>query len=83
MDKQKRYVLSLLGMIILVTISLSALQEKRLEVYFGLFTISYFSVSAIYHPRRRGHDLVGLLLILTFLGIVFFNVMEIFSKLKF
>ncbi len=57
--------------------ALSALGEIRLDVYVSLFTVCYFASTALYQPRKRGYDLVGATLFLTFAYIVALKIMAI------
>lgn len=77
MDKQKKYIITLLVLIFGTVVSLSALGELRLDVYFSLFTVAYFASTALYQPRKRGFDFLGLALFLGFCVIVGFKVYEI------
>jgi hypothetical protein len=61
----------------ITVVSLSALYESRLDVYVSLFTVAYFAASALFRPRRRWFDVVGLTLFLVFCYIVAVKVMEI------
>ncbi len=56
---------------------LSALGEDRLEVYYSLFTVIHFAVSALYRPRRRWVDVTGGVLFLGFCYIVLMKIIEI------
>ena len=60
-------------------VSLSALGEARLEVYYSLFTVVYFASSALFRPRRRWFDVPGAALFLGFCYIVAVKVIEIIS----
>ena len=60
-------------------VSLSALGEARLEVYYSLFTVVYFASSALFRPRRRWYDVPGVVLFLGFCYIVAVKVIEIIS----
>ena len=61
----------------ITVVALSALGEKRLEVYFSLFTVIYFAMAALYRPRRRLPDIPGVVLFLGFCYIVARKVLEI------
>ena len=80
LDKQKQYLLVLSGLLMLSTVSLSALNEARLEVYVSIFAVCYFAASALYRPRRRWFDAVGGVLFAAFCLIVALKVMEIMFK---
>lgn len=60
-------------------LSLSALGEARLEVYYSLFTVVYFASSALFRPRRRWFDAPAVVLFLGFCYIVALKVIEIIS----
>ena len=60
-------------------VSLSALGEARLEVYYSLFTGVYFASSALFRPRRRWFDVPGAVLFMGFCYIVAVKVIEIIS----
>lgn len=79
MNKHKQYVVFQLGTCLLTVVSLSALGESRLEVFFSLFTVVHFAASALYRPRRRFFDVSGVLLFLGFCVIVALKVIEIIS----
>ena len=79
MDKQKKYIITLLVLIIGTVVSLSSLGEQRLDVYYSLFTVSYFASTALYQPRKRGFDFLGLTLFLGFSTIVAFKIYEIIT----
>ena len=76
-DKQKQYILGLGLFLFLVVVSLSALNEHRLDVYLSLFAVSYFALNALYRPRKRIVDVIGISLFLVFAWIVFQKVMVI------
>ncbi|MBD3171176.1 hypothetical protein GF326_01760 [Candidatus Bathyarchaeota archaeon] len=77
MDKNKDYLLFMSGAMMLTLVSLSALGESRLEVYYSLFTVVYFASSALFRPRRRWFDVPGALLFLGFCYIVLLKIVEI------
>ena len=64
----------------LTVVSLSALHETQLEVYVSLFTVAYFVCSALFRPRRRWFDVVGMVLFSSFCYIVAVKVLEILVK---
>jgi hypothetical protein len=65
------------GAMMLTLVSLSALGESRLEVFYSLFTVVYFASSALFRPRRRWFDVPGVVLFLGFCVIVALKVIEI------
>ena len=70
----------LLGLLLVSTVvGLSALGEARLEVYVSLFTVCYFVATALYQPRKKGFDLVGVALFTVFCAIVVRKVLEILA----
>ena len=77
MDKQKKYVLSFLILMMGTVVSLSALGESRLDVYVSLFTVCYFASTALYQPRKRMFDFVGAGLFTVFSIIVAQKIWEI------
>jgi hypothetical protein len=77
LDKNKDYLLFMAGAMMLTLVSLSALGESRLEVYYSLFTVVYFASSALFRPRRRWFDVPGVVLFLGFCVIVALKVVEI------
>jgi len=46
-------------------VSLAAIGEANLEVYVSLIAVSYFTTSALIHPRRRWFDVVGVVLFIS------------------
>lgn len=49
---------------------MSAVKETRLDVYLSLFAVDYLVTSAVFRPRRRFIDLVGIILFGVFCVIV-------------
>ena len=79
MDKQKQYVLVLGFFLFLVVVSLASLNEHRLDVYLSLFSVSYFAMNALYRPRKRTIDFVGIVLFYAFIRIVAAKVLVILA----
>jgi len=77
MDKHKVYVVGLASLLFSTVVALAALKEARLDVYMSLFTVSYFVTSVVFRPRRRGPDVVGVVLFIAFSLIVAFKVADI------
>ena len=77
MDKQKKYVISVLILMMGTVVSLSALGESRLDVYVSLLTVCYFASTALYQPRKRTFDFVGAGLFTVFSIIVAQKIWEI------
>jgi hypothetical protein len=80
MDKRKSYVLTLAFLLAASTVALSALKEMRLDAYISIFAIDYFIASAVFRPRRRTMDFIGIALFIAFAYIVALKVMEILVK---
>lgn len=80
MDKRKHYIVSLASLSFLTVVALAALREPRLELYVSLFTVGYFVISAVFRPRRRWVDMVGIILFIVFSLIVAFMVAEILLR---
>jgi len=77
LEKSKAYLLAQGGLMFLALVSLSALGERRLEVYFSIYTVIHFACSALYRPRRRWLDVPGGLMFAGFCVIVMRKVLEI------
>jgi len=77
LDKHKLYIVSLASLLFLTVVAFAALKEARLDVYVSLFTVSYFVALAVFHPRRRGPDVVSFALFIAFSLIVAFKVADI------
>ena len=77
MDKHKHYIVTLASLLFSTVTALAALREPRLELYVSLFTVGYFVVSAVFRPRRRWVDMVGIILFIAFSLIVAFRVVVI------
>jgi hypothetical protein len=80
MDKRKSYILTLAFLLAFSTVALSVLRETKLDAYISVFTIDYFIASAVFRPRRRTIDFVGIALFIAFTYIVALKVMEILIK---
>lgn len=57
--------------------SLTALGERRLDVYICMFTLEYFVALAVLRPRRRFKDILALTLFIAFTVIVSIRVLEV------
>lgn len=79
MDTQKKYLTTLTFLLMLTNVALIALNEMRLDVYISLYTVCYFASTALFQPRKRTHDFIGLFLFLVFCGIVLMKIIEIIS----
>lgn len=77
MDNQKKYLITVYSLMMLTVVSLSALGEQRFDVYISLFTVCYFASTALFQPRKRGPDFVGVALFLVFSYIVASKILEI------
>lgn len=70
----------LLGFLICLTVAIfAALKEHRLDVYFSMFTLEYFILTAILRPRRRFKDFLAATLLAIFFIIVGFRIMEVLA----
>lgn len=77
MEKHKLYILSLATFLMTIVVWLSRFPDIQLEVYISLFVFCYFAVSAIFKPRRRMFDILGLALLISFSFIVALKVTEV------
>ncbi|MDG6940232.1 MAG: hypothetical protein JRN39_07520 [Nitrososphaerota archaeon] len=77
MERQNLYFFALGALLFLSAVALSALAVDDLGVYFSVFTIDYFATSAVFAPRRRTHDLLGLALFVVFAYVVAVRVLAI------
>lgn len=77
MDTQKKYLVTLYSLMMVTVVSLSALGEQRFDVYVSLFTVCYFASTALFQPRKKGLDFVGVILFLIFSYIVASKILEI------
>jgi len=77
MDKHKVYIVSLASLLFSTVVVLAAFKEARLDLYVSLFTVSYFVSLAIFRPKRRAPDMVGVALFVVFSFIVAFKVAKI------
>ncbi|RLE84123.1 MAG: hypothetical protein DRJ41_03690 [Thermoprotei archaeon] len=67
----------LLALLMFITVpSLAALNEKRLDVYLGLFSLEYSILLALLRPRRRCKDFIAPILLLLFMLIVILRIIE-------
>ena len=77
MDRHTLYLITLTLLITLTVSSLSALNENRLDVYLSMFTLAYFTSTAIFRPKRRTFDFLALILLAIFSYIVTIKVLEV------
>ncbi len=77
LDKQKLHTVGMSLALMVSTVSLIALGEARIEVYFSIFTVCYFALAGLFRPRRRTFDIVGVILIIEFGMIVTRKILEI------
>lgn len=77
MDKHTLYIITFTILIMVSVSSLAALGESRLDVYISIFTLEYFTLSAIFRPRRRTIDFLAIFLLIIFAYIVTVRVLEI------
>ena len=69
-DKHYVYVILLASMITTTASALSALGERRLDVYFSMYVLEYFVAGALMRPRRLTRDYLGFILFALFVLIV-------------
>jgi Ca2+/Na+ antiporter len=74
--KNRVFIVSLTFLFILTTVSLAALNELRIEVYFSLFAVCYVATSILFKPRRQVFDFVGGGLFLVFCLMLMEKVLE-------
>lgn len=77
MDKNTLFNIVLGFMIVSTVVILSSLGEMRLDAYISIYTLEYFVAKAVFRPRRRLFDVLGLVLFLIFSIIVCFRIWEI------
>jgi hypothetical protein len=71
----KKFYLVTLGVIFTASIILlSLIGEQYLDVYLSFFIIGYFAVTAVFGPRNRRIDIVGVLLFLVFCYLLFLKI---------
>jgi len=54
-----------------------SLGEFRLDVYISIFTLEYFTVKAIFNPRRLSKDVVAAALLIAFAIIVSYRIIQV------
>jgi len=64
----------------LAVAALAALNEARIDVYVSIITLTYFTATAIFRPRKRTWDFLALALLAAFAYIVTVRVLEILAK---
>ena len=67
-------------LITLTTWALWSVGEHRVDVYIAMFVLTYVVTKAILRPRRRGLDVLLLILIATFFVIVSIRVYQVLTK---
>jgi hypothetical protein len=80
LDRQSLYLITLALLITLAVSALAALNESRLDVYLSMFTLIYFTATAVFRPRRRTWDFLAFALLAVFTYIVAVRVLEILFK---
>jgi len=80
MDRNSLYLIVFALLIAITVFTFSALGEERLDLYISLFTLEYFSLTAIFRPRRRTFDFLGLALLLIFSYIVALRIIEVLTR---
>jgi len=80
LDRHSLYLTALALMVTLAVSALAALNEARLDVYVSMFTLIYFTATAVFRPRRRTPDFPAFALLAVFTYIVTLRVLEILFK---
>jgi len=80
LDRHSLYLTALALMVTLTVSALAALNESRLDVYVSMFTLVYFTATAVFRPRKRTWDFLALILLAIFTYIVTLRVLEILFK---
>ena len=64
--------------------ALSLLSEERIDVYVALFAVEFFIASELTSPltsaQQRRKNIVGVIMLLVFVGIVFERIIEILGR---
>jgi len=77
MDKHTLYIITFTILITISVSSLAALGESRLDVYTSIFTLEYFTLAAIFRPRRKTVDFLAITLLIVFAYTVALRVIEV------
>lgn len=77
MDRQKLYLMTLALFNNIAVAALAALGEARLDAYVSVFVLIYFTLTAVFRPRKRTWDVLGASLLAVFAYIVFTRVLEV------
>jgi len=77
MDKNMFFNILLAFMIFITVPSLTALGERRIDVYISMFTLEYFIALSVLRPRRRFKDILAYTLLIAFTIIVTIRVLEV------
>jgi hypothetical protein len=80
LERQRLYLLSLAFLMLVPTPWLYAIGGITLDEYISVYVIAYFATSAVFRPRRRIFDFVGLGLFIIFCVIVAMRVLVILSQ---
>lgn len=80
MDRERLYLVTLALLNTIAVAVLAALSETRLDVYVSMFALIYFASTAIFRPRKRLFDVVGLSLLVVFSYVVAMRVLEVLVK---
>lgn len=80
MDRNNLYLITLALLISVATSCLAALGESRLDAYVSIFTLIYFTLNAVFRPRKRTFDFLAIALLVAFSYIVAVKVLEILVK---
>ncbi|MCX8188626.1 MAG: hypothetical protein N3F64_02865 [Nitrososphaeria archaeon] len=77
MDKHTLYIITFTILIMVSVSALAALGESRLDVYTSIYTLEYFTLTAIFRPRRKTIDFLAISLLMVFAYTVTVRVLEI------
>ncbi|MBO3798449.1 MAG: hypothetical protein QW797_08820 [Thermoproteota archaeon] len=81
MDRHALYLATITILFTASASTLAALGENRLDVYFSVYTLEYFTLAALFRPRRRGRDFLGAALLIGFSYVVALRILEILFPL--
>jgi len=83
----ERYIISLMLVYMLTTVTLSVFPETRLDLYVSLYIVEYFILTLLHSPLNpRGQkiiDIMGYVLFTVFIFIVAMKVLEILVGARF
>ncbi|MEM3680025.1 MAG: hypothetical protein QW341_06030 [Candidatus Bathyarchaeia archaeon] len=81
MDRHTIYLATITIFFTVSVSTLAALGESRLDVYFSVYTLEYFTLAALFRPRRRGRDFLGVALFIGFSYVVALKIIKILFPL--